>query len=124
MIDDLRNMTEADLKKLTAAQLVDHIMQERTTSKVIRQIGDSRGMLDYEVEHYDYKGKLTGSEQTLTTYNAKGEVDVITKISKDDRGKEAKRVNIKHDGLKAWAVAAPIQDEKPKDEKGEEVKWQ
>jgi hypothetical protein len=102
MISDLQAMTETDLKKLTAAQLVDHIMQERTTSKVIRQIGDKRGMLDYEVEMYDYKGRLIGAERTLTTYKPDGSVDVITKITKGDKGKEAKRLEIAHDGTKAW----------------------
>jgi hypothetical protein len=102
MISDLQAMTETQLKALTQAQLVEHIMSERTETKVVEQVGDSRGMLDYEVETYDYKGKLTGSERTLTTYNAKGEVDVITKITKDDKGKEAKRVEIAHDGTKAW----------------------
>jgi hypothetical protein len=102
MISDLQAMTETQLKALSQAQLVDYVLQERTTSKVIRQIGDSRGMLDYEIEHYDYKGKLTGSERTLTTYKPDKSVDVITKISKDAAGKEAKRVEIAHDGTKAW----------------------
>ena len=101
MLDDLRAMTETQLKALTAAQLIDHIMQERTTSKVIRQVGDSRGMLDYEVEFYDYKGKLTGAERTLTTYKPDGSVDVITKITKD-KGKETARKEIAHDGTRAW----------------------
>jgi len=102
MISDLQAMTETQLKALSAAQLVDHIMQERTTSKVIRQVGDKRGMLDYEVEHYDYKGKLIGSERTITTYKPDGSVDVITKIGKGKDGKEAKRVEIAHDGTRAW----------------------
>jgi len=104
MLDDLRAMNETQLKALTAAQLIDHIMQERTTSKVVRQTGDSRGMLDYEVEFYDYKGKLTGAERTLTTYKPDGSVDVITKITKDkgDKGKETARKEIAHDGTRAW----------------------
>jgi hypothetical protein len=97
MIDDLRNMTEAELKKLSAAQLVDLVLQERTTSVVTRQVGDKRGMLKYVTETRDYKGKLTGSETTLTTYKSDGSVDVITKISKDKDGKEAKRTEIHHE---------------------------
>lgn len=103
MIDDLRNMTEAELRKLTVAQLLDAILSERTETKVIEQVGDSRGMLRYTVETRDYKGKLTGSETTLTTYKSDGSVDVITKIPKDEAGKEIKRTEIHHDGVKAWA---------------------
>lgn len=102
MISDLQSMTEAELKKLSAAQMVDLIMQERTESKVVKQVGDARGMLEYVVEHYDYKGNLTGSEETVTTYKPDGSVDVITKITKDDKGKEAKRTEIAHDGKSAW----------------------
>ena len=105
MIADLQSMTEADLNKLSKAEILDHIMQERSTSKVVRQVGDKRGMLDYEIEHYDYKGKLTGSERTLTTYNQRGEVDVITKIERDGAGKEVARREIAHDGTRAWVKA-------------------
>lgn len=105
MISDLQAMTEADLNKLSKAEILDHIMQERSTSKVVRQVGDKRGMLDYEIEHYDYKGKLTGSERTLTTYNQRGEVDVITKIERDGAGKEVARREIAHDGTRAWVKA-------------------
>jgi hypothetical protein len=102
MISDLQAMTETELRKLTAAQLLGHILQERTETKVIEQVGDSRGMLRYTVETRDYKGKLTGSETTLTTYKSDGSVDVITKIPKDKDGKEGKRVEIHHDGTRAW----------------------
>jgi hypothetical protein len=102
MISDLQGMTEAELKKLSAAQLLDHILQERTTSKVVTQRGDSRGMLEYVVEQYDYKGKLTGIEETLTSYKADGSVDVITKVEKDEKGAEKARKEIAHDGTRAW----------------------
>ena len=115
MIDDLRAMSESDFKKLTAAELVDHILQERTTSKVVRQIGDARGMLEYEIEHYDYKGNLTGVETTLTTYKPDGSVDVITKVSKDSKKAETKRTEIGHTGTTAFIkaeVVAKVEEEK------------
>lgn len=102
MISDLQGMTEADLNKLSKAEILDHILSERSTSKVTKQVGDERGMLEFEVEHYDYKGKLTGSERTTTTYNERGEVDVITKVEKDKDSKERHRTEIAHDGIRAW----------------------
>ena len=105
MIADLQGMTEADLKKLSKDELVDHILQERSTTKVVKQVGDSRGMTEYVTESYDYKGKLTGSERTLTTYKPDGSVDVITKIERDAGGKETARREIAHDGTRAWVKA-------------------
>jgi hypothetical protein len=102
MISDLQAMTETQLKTLSAAQLVDHIMQERSTSVVVKQVGDSRGMLEYVVETRDYKGNLTGIEETHTTYKADGSVDVITKVEKDEKGAEKARKEIAHDGTRAW----------------------
>jgi hypothetical protein len=101
MISDLQAMTETELKKFSKDELLDHVLQERTETKVIEQVGDSRGMLRYVTETRDYKGKLTGTEETLTTYKGDGSVDVITKVQKDEKGKEAKRTEIHHDGQKA-----------------------
>lgn len=103
MISDLQGMTKEQLQALTKGELIDHILQERTETKVIEQVGDKRGMLRYRTETRDYKGKLIGSETTLTTYKSDGSVDVITKIPKDEAGKEIKRTEIHHDRVKAWA---------------------
>ena len=109
-LTDLQGMTENQLKALTAAQLVDHIMQERGYTLVTVQEGDSRGMTRHVVEERDYKGKLISTTETLTTYNPKGEVDVITKIEKDGAGKQTRKLEIAHDGIRAWIKS----DEKAK----------
>jgi hypothetical protein len=105
MIHDLQSMTETELRRLSAEQFVEHILSERTETRVVEQVGDERGMLRYRTETRDYKGNLLSSELTLTSYHPDGSVDVITKVESDAARKEARRLEIAHDGQRAWVKA-------------------
>ncbi len=95
--------TAAELNALTKPQLVTMIADEQIAirtdqriSKIISQSGDKRGQLEQTIETRDGNGTLISTSQTIWTYFKAGNVDTITIIEKDSKGKETSRQVVKH----------------------------
>jgi hypothetical protein len=95
-IDDLRNMTEAQLNALTKAQLIDHILQERTSIKVLEDKGDARGPTKQSHQVLDYKGNVIETHTVVWTYGKDGCVDEIKRTIADSKGVVTALPVIKH----------------------------
>jgi hypothetical protein len=96
MISDLQAMTEAQLNALTKEQLIDHIMSDRTTIKVLEDKGDSRGPTKQSYQVLDYKGAVIATHTTEWTYDKSGCVDEIKRSVADAKGKVVALPVIKH----------------------------
>lgn len=95
-IDDLRGMTEAQLNALTKAQLIDHILQERTSIKTLEDKGDSRGPTRQSYQVLDYKGGVVETHTTEWTYDKSGCVGEIKRSVTDNKGKVTALPVIRH----------------------------
>ena len=108
---DLTTMTLTELNAMTKDQIVSALTEGRSETKTAVFKGDKRGQLLEVRETRDLADKLISSQEVTWTYFKNGNVDTITTIDKDAKGKEISRNLVKHNeggGLANNATAKTI----------------
>jgi len=93
---DLSSLSSAELNKMTKAQIVTALTEDRRETKTIVSTGDKRGQLQEVRETRNLVGKLVSSQEVAWTYFKNGNVEEITTVDKDAKGKEISRNLVKH----------------------------
>ena len=93
---DLSTMTLIELNAMTKDQLIDALTEDRMETKTTVSKGDKRGQLREVRETKDPAGKLVSGQEVDWTYFKNGNVDIITIVDKDAKGKETSRNLVKH----------------------------
>ncbi len=96
---DLSSKSLTSLNAMTKAQIITALTEGRTETKTIISAGDKRGQLQEVRETRDLAGNLVRSQEVNWTYYKAENVDTITVIDRDGKGKELNLRVIKHNEL-------------------------
>ena len=93
---ELSSLSVTELNKMSKPQLISALIEDRTDTRTILSTGDKRGQLREVRETRDLADKLLSSQEVTWTYFKNGNVDTITTVDKDAKGKETSRNVVKH----------------------------
>lgn len=93
---EISSLSVTELNLMTKDQIVTALTEDRTDTRTTVSTGDKRGQLREVRETRDLAGNLVSSQEVAWTYFKNGNVDTITTIDKDNKGKETRRRIVKH----------------------------